>query len=66
MDFAHPHPLLLSLYREMGGEIITFGSDAHDTEHVGHAFAETAGLLKEIGFTSYCTYREMKPEFHSL
>ena len=66
MDFAHPHPTLLKLYREMGGEIITFGSDAHDTVHVGHAFAEGAELLRSLGFKYYCTFSKLQPEFHLL
>ena len=66
MDFAHPHPELLKLYKEMGGEIITFGSDAHDTVHVGHAFSEGAELLLSLGYKYYCTFDKMQPAFHSL
>lgn len=66
MDFAHPHPELLKLYREMGGEIITFGSDAHDTIHVGHAFDQGATLLRSLGFRYYCTFWERKAAFHTL
>ena len=66
MSFAHPHPQLLKLYRDMGGEIITFGSDAHDTVHMGHAFDEGAALLRSLGFRYYCTFRSMRPTFHTL
>ncbi len=66
MDFAHPHPELLKLYREMGGEIITFGSDSHDTKHIGHAFSDTADMLRSLGFTAYCTYDRRKISFHSF
>lgn len=41
---------VLSRYREMGGEIISLGSDSHDPERVGHNFTKTAALLKSLGF----------------
>lgn len=41
---------VLSRYREMGGEIISLGSDSHDPERVGHNFTRTAALLKSAGF----------------
>ena len=66
MDFAHPHPELLKLYKEMGGEIITFGSDAHDAIHQGHGFAEAAELCRSLGFKYYCTFSKLQPEFHPL
>ncbi len=66
MDFAHPHPELLTLYRELGGEIIPLGSDSHDTEHVGYRFDYGAKLLKALGFRAYCTFSRLRPEFHLL
>ena len=41
---------LLLRYREMGGEIITLGSDSHTPDHVGENFGDYARLLKELGF----------------
>lgn len=41
---------VLARYREMGGEIISLGSDSHDPERVGHNFTRTAALLKYAGF----------------
>ena len=66
MDFAHPHPELLTMYRELGGEIITLGSDSHDTEHVAYRFDQGAKLLKALGSSWYCTYNRLEPEFHAL
>ena len=66
MDFAHPHPDLLKLYKEMGGEIITFGSDSHDNVHVGYAFDEARELCRSLGFKYYCTFSKLQPEFHPL
>ncbi|MBO6162723.1 MAG: histidinol-phosphatase HisJ family protein [Eubacterium sp.] len=66
MDFAHPHPDLLRLFKEMGGEIITFGSDSHDRIHAGYRFDEAGELLRSLGFKYYCTFSRLKPEFHPL
>lgn len=40
----------LKRYREMGGEIISLGSDAHDPDRCGHDFDRYAALLKSLGF----------------
>ena len=66
MDYAHPHQEILKMYKELGGEILTFGSDAHDLEHIGHAFDEAAEIAKAFGFKYYCTFKDMKPEFIAL
>ena len=63
LSFMHPHDDILKLYREMGGEIITIGSDAHHLEHVGYAFNDAAKRLRNFGFRFYCTFRDMKPTF---
>ncbi len=61
-----PSVQILKLYHELGGEILTIGSDAHRKEDIGYRLAETKQLLKELGFHYYCTYDRMKPIFHSL
>lgn len=57
---------ILKLYRELGGEIITIGSDSHRPEHLGAYIRETEDLLKEMGFKWFCTYKEMEPTFYKL
>ena len=66
--FNNPNPCrgILSRYRELGGEIITFGSDAHKPEHVAGGFEKAIDIVKECGFDSYCTFCGRKVEFHSL
>ena len=34
LGFCNPHPDIIRRYRELGGEIITVGADAHCPEHV--------------------------------
>lgn len=57
---------ILRLYRELGGEIITIGSDSHKAEHLGTYILEEKRLLKELGYRYFCTYERQKPIFHSL
>lgn len=61
-----PDESVLRLYRSLGGEIITIGSDAHSPEYVGCRAAETAELLRQCGFRYITTFTKGKPTFHSL
>lgn len=63
-----PHPCagILRRYRELGGEIVTVGSDAHDPEQIAHDFDRAAEILKECGFRYYATYEKRSPSFHKL
>lgn len=53
-------------YRELGGEIITVGSDAHCTADAGVGNARGLELLAEAGFEYYTIFRNRKPEFIKL
>ncbi len=44
------HDLILTWWREEGGDAITFGSDAHRPEAVGHGFADAARMAEAHGF----------------
>lgn len=57
---------ILRLYRELGGEIITIGSDSHKPEHLGAYLTEAQELLRTLGFRGFCTYERMKPVFHDI
>ena len=65
---GHPNPTekILARYRELGGEILTLGSDAHAPEHIAYNFRETGEILKACGFRYYTIFKERKPEFLSL
>lgn len=58
--------MILSLYRSLGGEILTLGSDAHRPQDIGRGIAEGQALLRELGFSYFCTYEERKPVFRKL
>jgi histidinol-phosphatase (PHP family) len=41
---------VLLRYREMGGEIVSLGSDSHEPSRVGAGFTRHAAFLKSLGF----------------
>lgn len=62
----HPEQTILNRYYELGGEIITVGSDAHISEHIAYDFSKAEAILKEIGFNYYTVFAERKPTFVKL
>ena len=52
-------------FKELGGEIVTIGTDSHDTDRVGQYSFEVCDMLKDI-FGYVCTFAERKPIFHKL
>ena len=52
-------------FKELGGEIVTIGSDAHSAERVGQYSTEACAILKDI-FGYVCTFEDRKPIFHKL
>ena len=61
-DFPHPHELLLKLYKQLGGEIITIGSDAHKPQHLGYGFDKAEAILQKCGFQHYTLFAGGKPQ----
>lgn len=61
-----PSEDILQLYKEMGGEIITIGSDAHQPERLGEYYNHSVELLKHIGFQYVTTFKNQKPIFHKI
>lgn len=59
----HPCTAVLKRYRELGGEVVTVGSDAHDAGHIGDFFDRAADVLKACGFTYYTIFEKRIPEF---
>ena len=66
LGFAHPRKEILKMYKDMGGELITIGSDAHMAEHLAYGFDGTCDLLKDLGFKYYFVYKGRKPEGYLL
>lgn len=52
---------LVRRYRELGGELITLGSDAHSTDDLGRGIQEGMEMLREAGFRYFALYEQHKP-----
>ena len=51
---------LVQRYYDMGGYLVTLGSDAHAAENAAKAFNEALTMLKEIGFENIYYYKGRK------
>jgi len=59
-DFL-PDPEVLRRYRELGGELVSIGSDAHQAETVGRAIPEYLDWLEGLGFPGVTVFFGRKP-----
>jgi histidinol-phosphatase (PHP family) len=50
-------------YREMGGRMITLGSDAHRVSDVAADMPECIEMLKKLGFSEICIFDKKQPNF---
>ncbi len=64
-DFS-PNEEIVALYRKMGGELITIGSDCHTENDVDRGFLEAKEMLKRCGFSDYYYFEKRKPKKVSL
>ena len=55
----------LRLFKDLGGKIVTVGSDAHAADRVGQYTMDACRLVNEI-FGYVCTFADRKPIFHKL
>lgn len=55
----------LRRFKELGGEIVTVGSDAHDESRVGQYCKEACCAVADV-FGYVCTFENRKPIFHKL
>lgn len=60
-----PDEAYLRRFKELGGEIVTVGSDAHTFGRVGQYCHEACRLVSDI-FGHVCTFEDRKPIFHKL
>ncbi len=56
-----PSQLILQDYKELGGEIITVGSDSHTAETVGNNIPPVYLMLKQLGFKHVYTFDKRNP-----
>ena len=58
-----PSEEILLLYRSLGGETVTLGSDAHRTEDAAKCLALGQEILKKCGFSSVAVFTGRKADF---
>ena len=61
-----PSRKIIKLYKDLGGEIITTGSDAHHTSFLACNFDKVYDFLKDVGFKYVCSFDNMEPNFHKI
>lgn len=64
--YTLPTPQIIKRYLELGGEIITTGSDSHVSSVTGAHIAEATEMLKALGCKYICTFDRMKPVFNRI
>jgi len=62
----HPATKIIKRYRELGGEIITVGSDSHTCSDMCQGFDWAAEVLKECGFRYYAVFEKRVASFMPL
>ncbi|NLK21649.1 MAG: histidinol-phosphatase HisJ family protein [Epulopiscium sp.] len=67
-DLGHANPQfpILKRYKELGGKIVTIGSDAHHSQDICSNFTHAYEILKESGFTEFALFSNRKPHFMKL
>lgn len=63
-DFL-PSADIFRRFKELGGEIVTVGSDSHTCSRVGQHSHDACGILQDI-FGYVCTFQDRRPIFHKL
>ena len=66
LGFPNPHPDVIRRYKELGGEIVTIGADAHRPEHVAFDYEQAGEILAGCGFSYYAEFKGRKPVFRRI
>ncbi len=61
-----PNTELLKMYRQMGGEMVTVGSDAHSAERLAQGMETGFDILTEAGFKYFTVFKKRKPLFITI
>lgn len=60
MNCFHPQDDILDMYRGLGGELITVGSDAHYVQDLAYGVKDAQKYLKDKGFRYLYIYKKRK------
>lgn len=60
---THPNVDIIRRYRQLGGKIITMGSDAHKVDDLAKDFDLAFEILENVGFKEVAIYHNRIPDF---
>ena len=63
---SFPDRAIFQRYLELGGQLVSLGSDAHKADEAGFLFPETMAWLREIGFRQIVHYEMRKAVFSEI
>lgn len=66
LNVTHPQYDIVKRYKELGGKIITIGSDSHHYKTLCSNFDIAYDLIKEVGFKEITLFRNRKPLFKKI
>lgn len=66
LGVSMPDLPIVKRYHELGGTLVTIGSDAHRTEDVGADLGRGLDLLKQAGFSSFAVYEAHQPKLYPI
>lgn len=58
---SSPEPDVLRRFRQLGGEIVTIGSDAHRAQDIGRGVEDGMRVVRECGFTKFAFFKNRRP-----
>ena len=61
-----PDKDLVKMYKDLGGEILSLGSDAHRADKVGQGIDTGAQIVRDCGFKYCAFFKQHKPVFVKL
>lgn len=61
-----PHPSIIRRYQELGGRIITIGSDAHNSRNVGAYIKDAIDIIAKAGFKEITLFKNREPNFVNI
>lgn len=66
LGHTNPHSDVIRRYIELGGEMVTIGSDAHVPASLGYGFSLIKDMLESCGVRYYTEFHGRKPVFYPL
>ena len=63
LGYPHPNIEIINRYKELGGKIITIGSDAHRIEDLSSNFEDVYDILDSLNIDEIAVYHERVPQF---